>query len=973
MNLNKFNNAYENILYINKKIKLAKLNKRTTRNITNIENKKIKLNKRNTINTDKSNEKSIKNKYNNKNQNYKSKQSKSNTLNFKSSTKIMLVNDNKNIINDKKTRNKNKFDKSISENFINIYSNLSSNYKDPKYVDLLVKKKLNSIFNESILQEDNLSKLISLSKTNNLNKSYILPRRSIINDIDRCGNISIPNTINNTISNYECSDNFINKNKLPLSTKYWIPFYPCLEKDDVKIIRQLKDIVISFNQNKDIYNYLDKDNSNVESLNRLKIYLKLLYMKLNNQSNNKNIHKINSKSKFSKTNRNIESLGYEKKVDNRIFVNKLYKLFFQGKSLLNEINYKRKISNNLKTISSPLKSSNIYNAYDSKLSSNYKNNNTIDINLSKTTKFSYKQDKINNNVNYNIKLFKSTSLNNNNNNILKYRTNLNKPKLKLNKSNFTLKNKKCITSKYNYFNNKAIKNKEFKLFAPKNLSTTNISNNEYKCSNKKNLKLSIKNYSNLISKKCSFVNNDNNLNVSNILKNNILNEDSKINCNTLSSLKITPTFKNLISKNLKYNSINKCNCDEDYYYPLINYNKLNSETNNKDNNNNLNFNNSSKLRNTYYNIDKELSFNTNRIANYCSTKIGNQQNSKYLIFKNKQLSPRTNNVYNNEAISNKSIINSVQNTSRTVNNISFKDINRNYSKLKPINITQNSNFTSNNYLQNTDNIQEEKAVNIQHISTNKDVNVDTKLNSDVILKTLNSYNKRIAKFSNKSILNKISNKFRNLDNYSVEDKSKETNIKTIDLNNNNLDTYNNNIPTNNLNKEIVNNVKPKYKINLIKKFNELNNDNKVVISNDTTKVQLNNVNYNNNLNVNNLSNDFKINANIINTYSLNNKQSYINIKKNKNTYIKYKLNKYLKKNNKVKLMIEEDYKLQKEINLLKKSKLSSLNNYNNKIFNLMQNRLDFKYSVQLKNQLDLIYKVSNKEKINYSLSKKLFL
>lgn len=179
-----------------------------------------------------------------------------------------------------------KFNKKVSENYMHLYTSLSLNINDIKIKEQLIKRKFDSIFQDTITNDDEFK--------------------------------------------YEPNEeSFITKNKLPASTKDWMPYYPCLDKQDMHMIKQLKDILTSYKDNKNVYNIIEKDtNHKSDQLYEIKKYLRRLYKK-KVMEEEKFLPVLNLKSRFNKT-KEFSGLFTEKKFDNKTFINNLYNLCFDS-------------------------------------------------------------------------------------------------------------------------------------------------------------------------------------------------------------------------------------------------------------------------------------------------------------------------------------------------------------------------------------------------------------------------------------------------------------------------------------------------------------------------------------------------------------------------------------------------------------------------------------------------------------------
>lgn len=172
-----------------------------------------------------------------------------------------------------------KFNTRVSENYLALYSNLS--VTDYKMKEQLIKRKFDKLFHDTITTED-------------------------INEF------------------HHDDDSFIRKHKLPSSTKDWMPFYPCLEKDDIKKIKQLKEIHVSYKDNKEVFNILEKDEINkADNFQEVRKFLKRLYRKKLKQEKNEYLPNLNRKANLFETNNFSFN---EKKFDNKTFIANMYSL-----------------------------------------------------------------------------------------------------------------------------------------------------------------------------------------------------------------------------------------------------------------------------------------------------------------------------------------------------------------------------------------------------------------------------------------------------------------------------------------------------------------------------------------------------------------------------------------------------------------------------------------------------------------------
>lgn len=81
------------------------------------------------------------------------------------------------------------------------------------------------------------------------------------------------------------------------------------------------------------------------------------------------------------------------------------------------------------------------------------------------------------------------------------------------------------------------------------------------------------------------------------------------------------------------------------------------------------------------------------------------------------------------------------------------------------------------------------------------------------------------------------------------------------------------------------------------------------------------------------------------------------------------LKKLLLKNKKVMKIIEDDNLIQKQIDIVKSTPCNGIENYNSRIYNFLQNKLEYPFVIQLKKKLETIEKICKSKKINYNLAK----
>lgn len=120
-----------------------------------------------------------------------------------------------------------KFNMKVSDYYMMFYTNPPDNIKEVRFREEFIKKKFNLLFQKTITDSDDYN-------------------------------------YNQTLNQ---EDSFIIKNKLPKGTKEWIPFYPCLDKDDIEKIRQLKNIHLSNRNNLELYRLNGGNSLNINTIN----------------------------------------------------------------------------------------------------------------------------------------------------------------------------------------------------------------------------------------------------------------------------------------------------------------------------------------------------------------------------------------------------------------------------------------------------------------------------------------------------------------------------------------------------------------------------------------------------------------------------------------------------------------------------------------------------------------------------------
>ena len=355
-----------------------------------------------------------------------------------------------------------KFNTKVSENYLALYSNLS--ITDFKMKEQLIKRKFDKLFHDTITTED-------------------------INEF------------------HHDDDSFIRKYKLPSSTKDWMPFYPCLEQDDIKKIKQLKEIHTSYKDNKEVFNILEKDDINkTDNFQEVRKFLKRLYRKKLKQEKNEYLPNLNRKANLYETNNFSFN---EKKFDNKTFIANMYSLCCSKEE--EEKVFQKQNKNNTLT-QSPIKSVSSI----SPLKTDFFRNSTISLNHNTITGFN-KKNTMQNSVNKLNKTVKSQS----------------KKPIKLSNQNKIIE----IEKKQWKF-----KNPKFKIFSSLKLEESDLKEN-------------IINKTSLASPNIKG-------------KRNVNASESKLTINNFDT-QIDELIK---SKRFNYNELN-CNCDEDYYSPVIGSNK----------------------------------------------------------------------------------------------------------------------------------------------------------------------------------------------------------------------------------------------------------------------------------------------------------------------------------------------------------------------------------------------------------------
>lgn len=796
----------------------------------------------------------------------------------------------------------------ISENYLNMYQSLSKDLIDKKLKNELIKKKFDQLLHETIHLEEG------------------------------------PYDYN--------EDSFIKKNKLPSSTKNWMPYYACLDNDDIENIKNLSVIYRSYKNNKNIIDLIDKNYHNdYEKLPELKSYIRKLFRKQlkikqenlplkpkkNSDKNKKidysiaptkkvdnkdlllsfyqlcNICDIETDDKILKLNSNVDSKlnskadiskenfeKYKKNNQNIVLDNKILtkmKLVEKLKKL-NRIVLKSKTKNPYKLFGILNKINNKTNVKISRFNKKTKNE-FLDLmnNLEKKFNLLYNKSKIDLSQIYENKNYLENTSNNNNNIHTYSKMNENDPILN---SNNNLPNySKNLEDKYNKIDDYIEKIKlSTSLNQPNLFNDVNLSKKNSNINVKPKLKFS---NLNVLRSHNSKLNNIDEVNTNVSLNTNKYENKPNLNDNITNINKYKPSnlqkFKsNILSKNLDLENIPK--------YDLSRSNK-------------------SKSRDI-----KELYFNASSSKTLQSLNlIKSADNDSFSKDKNINSAKVSKDIV--ESSNNKLVI-------KSKNTHIIKDINDvTNSKNQIINLQKNLTLKNLNNKHRNHNYQMDNT----QCSVNEISNL-SKLN-DVILNT-----------NNTNLSTKYSNmKFNTL---------KSGKNQEINLENNLQQSQANSVSgtTNQIFKsssEVIN--------NFIREMNsdfDLPNIDKI-----SKKIKENNVRKNNKLiNFIENKNNQRKNEKVIESKFL----SKLDKTKNKNKMVEALLS-----NKKIEQIMQSDEKLENDIEYLKTCYAFNLTKYNDRIYSSLQNKLDNKYALELRNRLNLIDKLSSSRKLNFNIVKKLNL